>query len=102
MGHRDDLLVTRNLSERQKHPICRRRARGSVRRASGFVQIPITLKTPALGEEVPFSIPMASPTWLVLHRLWPQSIHPICDLLPQALNIATELPALMILIAGRG
>jgi len=42
MGHRDDLLVTRNLSERQKHPICRRRARGSVRRASGFVQILIT------------------------------------------------------------
>src|ERR1700693_214776 len=36
MGHRDDLLVTLNLSEAKNHG-CRPHPRGSVRRASGFV-----------------------------------------------------------------
>src|SRR5262249_35998752 len=42
MGHRD-LLVTHNLFQRVQLPFSGSRARGSVRRASGFVQIAVTL-----------------------------------------------------------
>src|SRR5215471_12066906 len=43
MGHRELLSVTHNLFQRKKRPFPGSRARGSVRRASGFVQIPIAL-----------------------------------------------------------
>src|SRR5215472_12697591 len=56
MGHRD-LLVTHNLFQRKQLSFSGSRARRSVRRASGFVQIPIALIDVGCRVGAPSSVP---------------------------------------------